>query len=163
MTDIISAIPGSGIAHTVESVVETAAAGPLAVVKGFIGGYKAKIILVLIALAIGAGGFMVLQNRWLINKNVATQVANHDQNATIQTLTTKSKVDDASAKIDEQFAQKHEKTEKEYIYVRQQIQSAPADARNAPAPAIIVDTLNGLERLHDDAASGVPDAHVPAK
>jgi hypothetical protein len=53
---------------------------------------------------------------------VATKVENHDQQATIQTLPTKSKVDDASAKIDEQFAQKHEKTEKEYVYVRQQIQ-----------------------------------------
>lgn len=158
MTDLASVA-----AKTVETAVETAALGPIGLVKGFFGSYKAKIILVLIALAIGAGGFMLIQNRWLMNKNVAAQVANHDQNATIQTLTTKSKVDDASAKIDDQYAQKHEKTEKEYVYVRQAIQSAPADARNAPAPAIIVDTLNHLERLHADAESGVPDANVPAK
>jgi hypothetical protein len=147
----------------IETAIETAALGPIGLVKGFFGSYKSKIILILIAITIGAGGFMFLQNKWLINKNVSTQVANHDQKATIQTLTIKSKVDDASAKIDEKFAQKHEKTEKEYIYVRQQIQSAPAGARNAPAPAIIVDTLNGLERLHANAEGGVPDADVPAK
>jgi preprotein translocase subunit SecF len=146
--------------QAVETVVETAVKAPLAAVKGFFTASKVKIIIALVAAAIAVGGFLVWQNHWLFNKAVATKVENHDQQATIQTYQTKEKVDQASAQIDQQFAQKHEKTEKEYVYVRQNIQAAPSQDRNAPASPVIVDTLNGLERLHNDA-DGVPDPDVP--
>lgn len=147
--------------QAVETAVEVAAKGPLIAVKGFFASAKVKIIIALVAAAIAVGGFLVFQNHWLINKNVAAKVENHDQKATIQTYQTKQKVDEAGAKIDQQFAQKHEKTEKEYIYVRQSIQAAPSQDRNAPASPVVIDTLNGLERLHHDAEGGVPNADVP--
>jgi ABC-type sugar transport system ATPase subunit len=147
--------------QAVETAVEVAAKGPLLAVKGFFTSYKVKIIIALVAAAIAVGGFLIVQNHWLINKNVATKVENHDQKATIQSYQTKSKVDDASAKIDQQFAQKHEQTEKEYVYVRQSIQQAPSQDRNAPASPVVIDTLNGLERLHHGTEGGVPNADVP--
>lgn len=149
------------VAQGVETAVEAVVHTPFTAAKVFFASNKLKVIIALVAAAIAVGGFLVFQNHWLFNKAVATKVENHDQAATIKTYEVKTKVDDASAKIDQQFAQKHEQTQKEYVYVRQTIHDAPAQDRNAPASPVIVDTLNGLERLHSHAEGGVPDANVP--
>jgi hypothetical protein len=145
----------------VEAVASTAVKAPLTALKVFFASNKLKVIIALVAAAIAVGGFLVWQNHWLFNKAVATKVENHDQNATIKTYETKTKVDEASAVIDQQFAKKHEQTQKEYIYVRQNVQQAPAQDRNAPASPVVIDTLNGLDRLHAHAEGGVPDPNVP--
>jgi uncharacterized protein HemX len=146
--------------QAVETVVETAVKAPLAAVKGFFTASKVKIIIALVAAAIAVGGFLVWQNHWLFNKAVATKVENHDQQATIQTYQTKEKVDDASAQIDEQFAQKHEKTEKEYVYVRRTSKPLPRKtATRLLLPSLL--TLSMALSACTTMPGGVPDPDVP--
>ena len=115
---------------------------------------------VLLLAAIGGGTYAYLNHSK--NEAVAAAVQQADGKATIKTYETKEKIDRRTADIDRKFDDLRVQTTKDYANVRNQVQQAPAEERDAQAPSILIDTLNELDRLRNNRESGgVPDAAVP--
>lgn len=107
------------------------------------------------------GAYKVASN--YVDNKVETAVTDDRKDTTIQTYQAKDQVDSAVAPIDRQHDQIRTNTIKEYHYVRDQIAAAPAEQREAPAPDLIIDTLNALGGMRRGApvADGVPQASGP--
>lgn len=131
-------------------------------IRAFLGSKKFLIPLAIITLllAIGGGTYFYLNHQQ--KEAVAAAVETADANATIRTYETKEIINTRTIEVDRRFDQLQRQTIEDYNNVRNQIENAPAEERDAQAPAILVDTLNELDRLRQQRnASGVPDADVP--
>lgn len=140
------------------------ASGPLGAAKTLWKNKKGVIIACLIAAAIAVGGFLYWQNGNLFDEVVDAKTENHDQKATIQSFETKDKTNEANAKIDDAFEQRQTITQKEYVHVRTIIHDAPVESRTRQADPLIIDTLNGLERMSrggETTSDRVPDSDDP--
>ncbi len=111
-------------------------------------------------LAIGVGTYFYLNKQ--TNKLVNSAVENVNLQATNKTLETQAKVQNRAAAVDVKMDALKVQTTKDYEYVRNQIQSAPAEQKAAAVPSLIIDTINELDRLRQNRdAGGVPDDQVP--
>ncbi|USM11574.1 hypothetical protein vBCbaSRXM_129 [Citromicrobium phage vB_CbaS-RXM] len=117
--------------------------------------------IIALLLAIGAGTYFYINKQTDEKVEMAVEAA--DSNATIQTYETKAKVDDATVTIDIRMDELERRTIRDYSNVRNQIQAAPVEEREAPVPPLIIDTLNELDRLHGERdASRMADAELPS-
>lgn len=89
------------------------------------------------------GGSIYAFNHYVDNK-VETAVTDDRKDSTIQTYQAQDKVQTTVAPIDRKYDVIRQQTQQEYTNVRSTIQSAPQDQREAPAPDLIIDTLNAL-------------------
>lgn len=114
-------------------------------------------------LALGVGTYFYLNHA--THEAVKTAVAASDQNATIKTYQTKDEAENRLVPIQQKEQAKAVQTAKDYEHVRTIIVTAPASSRTAQAPALIIDTLNDLERVSRErnAASAVPQPDVQSK
>lgn len=119
---------------------------------------------ILAAVCLAAGGGVY----WYLNKTqdaiVEAKVENHDLQASNKTYQTSERVRNAADKVDERYDRIADQTREDYFNVRQDVYEAPVDQRTAPAPTLIIDTLNNLDRVRqqrEGASSGVPDPEVP--
>lgn len=133
-------------------------------ILGKVRGFFKKILtspwfyVILFLIAVGGGTYFYLQNDK--KEAVATAVENHSAQGTIHSFQTKDAVSRATQKIDEQFDAKAAQTSKDYANARSQVEAAPE--RDAQAPALLIDTLNGLDRMRQDRDGvQVPDTDVP--
>lgn len=128
--------------------------------RAFSGLLKQPLFYVALALlAVGGGTYGYL--RYSTNKQVEAAVAGADANATIETYDTINDAELALEPLEQKAEQKAEDTRKGYNDARQKIYQAPQPEREARASALIVRTLNDLERMSRDREAGrVPDAQV---
>ncbi len=132
-------------------------------IRAFLGSRKFLIPLaiVLLLLAIGGGTYYYLNQQK--EEAVTAAVDAADSKATIQSYETKDAIETRTIVIDRRFDDLQRQTIKDYANVRNTVQDAPADERNAQAPALLVDTLNQLDRMRASRdANRVPDAELPA-
>lgn len=149
------------------NVIETAtdlASGPIGWAKTFFKSKKVIIIACAIAAAAAIGGFLIWQNGNLFDKAVDAKVETGNLQASNQSYVAKGEADAASAVIDDRFEQRQTITQKEYVHVRTIIHDAPIEDRTRQADPLILDTLNGLERMSrgGEDAGGVHHADDPA-
>lgn len=113
--------------------------------------------LVFIAIAVGTGWYLKNDKAEAVEQATeqATQQAN--QEATIQSLEAQTTTQERTQKIDREFTDLREQTTKDFTNVRNKIDTAPVEERDAPAPRILVDTLNELDRLRQERARTGPD------
>lgn len=133
-----------------------------ATVRAFFGSRRFLIPLgiVLFLLAIGGGTYYYLNQQQ--KRAVATAVEAADSKATIKSFETKDAIETRTIIIDRRFDDLQRQTIKDYANVRNTVQTAPVDQREAQAPALLIDTLNQLDRLRQARdASGVPDTELP--
>lgn len=111
-------------------------------------------------LAIGGGTYFYLNHQQ--KQAVEAAVTSVNDKATIQTYHTKEIINTRTVEVDRRFDALQRQTIEDYANVRNQIQNAPEAARDAQAPALLIDTLNELDRLRQQRnTGGVPDADVP--
>lgn len=131
-----------------------------------VGGFFKRILkspwfyVVLAFLAIGGGTYFVINN-WK-DDAVATAVQGADQKATTVTLDAKDRINTRTQVIDVKMDGLRNQTTKDYTNARATLQAQPQAERDAPAPRVIIDTINDLDRLRstrDAPATG--DADVP--
>jgi citrate lyase gamma subunit len=116
--------------------------------------------IVTLLLSVGAGTYFYLNHQQ--EQAVAAAVKTADDKATIQTYETKEIINTRTIEVDRRFDDLQRQTIKDYANVRNQIEAAPVEERDAQAPALIIDTLNELDRLRQRRnEGGVPDADVP--
>lgn len=133
-----------------------------AAVKAFFFSKKFLIPAAIIALllAIGAGTYFYLNKQ--TNEKVETAVEQADMRATNQTLETASEVQAATVTIDVKMDQLRTQTIRDYEYVRNRIEAAPVEQREAGVPPLIIDTLNELDSLRQTRGEDrVPDTELP--
>ena len=101
-------------------------------------------------IAIAGGTFYYLKNDKANAVDQATVTATEKANstATIQSLEAQTKATDRGAAVDREYIAKREQTAKDYANARNTIDTAPVAERDAPAPRLLIDTLNELDRLH---------------
>jgi len=131
-------------------------------VKAFLGSKKFLIPMAIITLllAIGGGTYFYLNHQQ--EQAVEAAVETADAKATIQTYETKEIINTRTIEVDRRFDDLQRQTIKDYSNVRNQIETAPVEEREAQAPALLVDTLNQLDRMRQQRRTGgVPDTDVP--
>lgn len=131
--------------------------------KGFFGAiFKSKWFWIALAVtALVVGGTIAFKH--YVSTKVETAVTDDRKDATIDTYKAADKVNTAVAPIDRKYDAIKTQATKDYANVRSTIQAAPEDQRSAPAPDLIIDTLNALSGMRHDAAepNGVPDPARP--
>jgi len=116
--------------------------------------------IITLLLAIGGGTYLYLNHQQKEAVSAAVEAA--DSNATIQTYETKETINTRTIEVDRRFEDLQRQTIKDYANVRNQIEDAPVEERDAQAPPLLIDTLNELDRLRQQRnTGGVPDADVP--
>lgn len=106
------------------------------------------------------GGTYYTINHWK-NDAVSTAVEGADAKATIDTYTAKDAVDVRTEVIDQKYTKLRERTIKDFANARTRLQTSPQAERDAQAPAILIDTLNDLDRLRGSRESdGVSEPEV---
>lgn len=117
----------------------------------------------LIFIAIAAGTFWYLKDDKADAVQQATIEATEqaDQRATVRSLETKTEVQERTQKIDRDFTELREQTTKDFTNVRNRVENAPVEERNASAPRLLVDTLNELDRLRAERERGADRVHQP--
>lgn len=142
--------------------VPPAIAAGLVKVGGFFKAlFKSPVFYVVLAfIAIGGGTYLYLKNDK--KEAVAEAVQHADSEATVRTYKAKERVSQKAQAIDDRFDALATQTAKDYAHARAQIDVAPTAERDAQAPALLIDTLNQLDRLRGERdANAVPDADVP--
>lgn len=115
---------------------------------------------ILAVLAIAGGTYLYLNHS--TKQQVAAAVKNVNADATLQTYATKDAANSRLVPLQQKSAEVAAQTQKDYEHVRRNIYTAPQADREAPAPRLIVDTLNDLERLsrtRDPDSVPVADVH----
>jgi hypothetical protein len=93
---------------------------------------------------------------------VSTAVTGADQKATNKSLKAEGEVTRRVAEREQPLIILREQTIKDYSNARATLEAQPQAEREAPAPRVIIDTLNDLDRLRSAREpGGVPDAEVP--
>jgi hypothetical protein len=113
--------------------------------------FTSKWLYIALAFAAVAGGtYLYLKNDKADAVNQATVTATEKANssATIQSLEAQTRVSDRAAGVDRDYIAKREQTAKDYANARNTIETAPVEERDAPAPRLLIDTLNELDRMH---------------
>ncbi len=88
----------------------------------------------------------------------ATEQAN--TSATIQSYEAQTETSNRTHQIDQDYQVRREQTARDYANARNSVQDAPVEERDAPAPRVIIDTLNELDRMHQQRVP--PDSvHYP--
>lgn len=131
-------------------------------VKGFFKGILTSkwTYVVLLMVAIG-GGIYFTANHWM-NKAVSTAVAGADTKATVQSQAAGLEVNTRNQAVDQKADKLKFQTVKDYTNARATLQAAPPASRDAQAPAVIIDTINNLDRLRAARdTDSVPSADVP--
>lgn len=117
-------------------------------------------VTIALLLAVGGGTYYYLTNQQ--EKAVTEAVKSADANATIRTYETKEVIYERTIEVDRKFDALEDQTIKDYSNVRNQIETAPPEVRDAQAPALLIDTLNELDRVRRQReTSGVSDPDVP--
>lgn len=131
-----------------------------------VGGFFGKVVkspwfwAVLILAAVGGGTAYYLKHDKAEAVKQATNTA--DQNATNKSFAADSAVNARVQEREQKLIILHDQTVKDYANARATLQAQPAAERDAPAPRILIDTLNQLDRLRGERDAGaVPDAEVP--
>lgn len=133
-----------------------------ATVKAFLGSrrFLIPLAIVLLLLAIGGGTYYYLNQQQ--KQAVAAAVKAADSEATIKSFETKDAIETRTIVIDRRFENLQRQTIKDYANVRNTVQAAPVDQREAQAPALLIDTLNQLDRLRQSRdANRILDAELP--
>lgn len=131
-------------------------------IKSFFGKlFKSKWFwIALITITVSVGGYIAF-HKYVGNK-VETAVVSDRKDSTIQTYKAKDKVDSTTAPIDRKYDRIRDQTIKDFANVRVQIQTSEPSQREAPAPDLIIDTLNAIDRVRASGpADSVPDATHP--
>lgn len=116
----------------------------------------------LAVLALAGGTYMTL-NHWK-SQAVTTAVKGADQTATVQSQKAGLAADKGAQQVDQKMDKLKVQTVKDYTNARATLRAAPQADRDAQAPAVIIDTINDLDRLRsgrDANPSAVPDPDVP--
>jgi predicted ribosomally synthesized peptide with SipW-like signal peptide len=118
-------------------------------------------IAVALLLAIGGGTYAYLNHQ--THEAVKTAVTQSDSKATIKTYQTNDAINARTQEIDRKADDLRNQTTKDFTNARNHVQAAPPQDRNAQAPALLIDTLNELDRLRSSRdAGGVPDPQAAA-
>lgn len=121
------------------------------IANGFRSFFSSKWLYVVLAFAAIAGGtYFYLKNDKADAVDQATVTATEKANttATVQSLEAQTKASDRGAVVDREYIVLREQTAKDYTNARNTVETAPAESRDAPAPPLLIDTLNELDRLH---------------
>jgi uncharacterized protein HemX len=138
--------------------------GAVAKVGGFLKGVVTSpwFWAVLVVAGLGTGTYFYLKNDK--KEAVAAATTSADQNATTKSYETDRTVADRTKPIDQAYQQQHDQSIKDYAHVRETITAAPQDERDAQAPALLIRTLNELDRLRalrNSDPDTVSNAEVP--
>lgn len=129
-----------------------AAVGVLSKVGGFFGGLLKSpwFYAALAFIAVGTGTFFYLKHdkENAVEQATITATENANTNATIRSYETQGEITERVIVIDQNYAAMREQTAKDYANARSTVQNAPVEERDAQAPALLIDTLNELDRLH---------------
>ena len=113
--------------------------------------FSSKWLYVALAFAAIAGGtfyYLKHDKANAVDQADVTATEKANTTATIQSLEAQNKTADRAAAVDRDYTAKREQTAKDYANARNSIEAAPVDERDAPAPRLLIDTLNELDRLH---------------
>lgn len=101
-------------------------------------------------IAIAGGTFYYLKNDKENAVDQATVTATEKANttATVKSLEAQNTVAGRTSVVDTAYVILREQTAKDYANARNSIETAPVEDRDAPASRVIIDTLNELDRLH---------------
>lgn len=116
-------------------------------------------VLIFAAIAVGTGWYLKNDKADAVQEATIEATERADQRATVQSLETQNQVQERTQKIDRDFTDLREQTTKDFTNVRNQIETAPVEERSAPAPRILVDTLNELDRLRAERERGEDRVH----
>ena len=131
-------------------------------VKSFFTSKKFLIPAAVIALLLAVGGGTYYYLNHQTKELVATKVEQAGNQATIKSYETKDAITTRTIVIDQKFDDLRVRTAQDYTNARNKVEAAPQADRDAQAPALLIDTLNDLDRLRRDRdAGGVPDSDVP--
>lgn len=131
-------------------------------IKGFFKGILTSkwTYVVLLMVAIG-GGIYFTANHWM-NKAVSTAVAGADNKATDASQKAGLEVGTRNQAVDAKANKLKLQTAKDYTNARATLQAAPPATRDAQAPALLIDTINDLDRLRSARdADSVSNSDVP--
>lgn len=112
---------------------------------------SSKWLYVVLAFAAIAGGtyyYLKHDKESAVDQATVTATEKANSTATIQSLEAQNKASDRGAAVDRDYIAKREQTAKDYANARNTIETAPVEERDAPAPRLLIDTLNELDRLH---------------
>lgn len=140
----------------------------LATVGGFFGRlFKSPWLYVVLAfLAITGGTYWYLRNDKADAVEQATTQATQAANstATIQSQAAQVEYVDRVQTVEQRYIILREQTARDFANVRNEVQAAPVEERDARAPRILIDTLNSLDRMRqgrDGDEGAIPDAEPP--
>lgn len=133
----------------------------MAKIKGFLAGLLKSPYFwaALLVVGIGAGTYFYLKHS--TNQQIEAAVENSQSEATIDAFKTQDGISFGEQEIDQKYDQKKQKTTEEFNHVRNIIQAAPVEQRQAPVPPLLIDTLNNIDRMHAGGPVPVPDTEVP--
>ena len=122
---------------------------------------KSPWLYVAIAIIGIGGGTYFLLNHWK-NEAVTTAVSGANDKANVQTMGAKDHINTRSQDIDVKMDGLRQQTTKDYTNARATLNAAPQADRDSPAPRVIIDTLNDLDRLRATRdAPATDNASVP--
>lgn len=122
------------------------------------------VILAFIAIAGGTFWYLRADKADAVEQAATQATQNANTNATIQTQAAQVEYTERVQPIDQRYIILREQTTRDYANVRNEVQSAPVEERDARAPRILIDTVNSLDRLRgqrEPAPAGVSDAEPP--
>lgn len=131
-----------------------------------IGGFFKKVFtskwlyVVLLMIAIGGGIYLTL-NHWK-DQAVSTAVTTENTKASNTALEAKDRINTRTGAVDVQMDKLRDQTTKDFTNARATLQAQPQADRDAPAPRVIIDTINDLDRLRSTRDAPATDhADVP--
>jgi hypothetical protein len=119
-------------------------------------------ILAFAAIAVGTGWYLKNDKAEAVEQATEQAFEQAGQEATVKSLEAQTTTQERTQTIDRDFTDLREQTTEDFTNVRNKIDTAPVEARDAPAPRLLIDTLNELDRLRQErsraAEDRVPDA-----
>lgn len=106
------------------------------------------VALAFIAIAGGTAYYLKHDKENAVNQATTSATEKANTTATVKSLEAQNTVAGRTAVVDTAYVVLREQTAKDYANARNSIETAPVEERDAPAPRVIIDTLNELDRLH---------------
>lgn len=118
------------------------------------------VALAFIAIAGGTAYYLKHDKERAVDQATISATEKANTTATVQSLEAQNTVAGRTSVVDTAYVVLREQTAKDYANARNSIEAAPVEERDATAPRVIIDTLNELDRLHQQREH--PDSvHYP--
>lgn len=114
------------------------------------------VALVFIAVMVGTFYYLKVDKENAVEQATTEAIENAAKEATIESFETKNEIEDRTQEVDEKFIIIRERTVKDFSNARNNVRNKPVDEQVAPTPKLIIDTINELDKLHQQRRNENP-------